>query len=325
MPSRTNKHYISVPIHHRLTESRTASSTAIEQLNQQLIDAYNKIKLTDQEIEIRNSTFQRYKQLIESNLDCRVEPFGSHHTTLFVRTSDIDITLISSSFSSISACNDTKSLANNILSKITNLINNSDMANSIIHIKKAKTPIIKCIDKISGCKLDISINQQDGIETAEFISKILEAKPYIRYMAILLKYFLKRRRLGDTSTGGLCSYAQFIMILHFLEIHPVIQQNDIEISSNLGVLFMDLFQFYGVDFPFERTKVSAGCLKYQRNESKGIYVADPIIHGNNVAAGCTMIGFVKDVFQYSYRIMNAALAQKISCKKAIIELWLRIK
>lgn len=334
-----SKHYASVPIPHLLRPTKYTASSATEQLNLQLLAVYQKISLSEREIAERQKAFEKYKSIIESHMDCKVESFGSSRTTLYVRDSDIDITVLTDTSNALFSKNifssrtrgkgpvysDAKPIANHVLTRVAKLIEASNMADGpVIHIKKAKTPILKFVDKLTGCKVDISINKVDGIQTAEYVNKILAERPQMRYFAIILKYFLKSRRLGDAATGGLCSYAQFLLILSFVQMHPLLQGGNIEIKEDLGVLFVDFFQFYGVDFPYDRTRISVKEMSYTKNDQRGIYIADPVIPGNNVSSGCSMIGFIRDVFQYSYRIMAAALSQKVCAQKSVVELWLRL-
>lgn len=318
------KRYHSVPISHMLNYSGENPPTTLEKLNIELGEVYEKVKLSDKEIEIRSKTFNKIKKIIEKECTCKVEAYGSFRTKMMVYDSDIDITVIVPQSEIANKHDDEKSHANSMLLEISRILEKSETAKGpIIHIKKARTPILKCMDRETGSKIDISVNKGDGIQAAEFILDQLALRPDMKYFLILLKHFLKRRRLSDTANGGLCAYAQFLMVLSFFQLHPLIQNENISIRKNLGVLFLDFFQFYGVDFPFEKTTISVKEQKYSPNKGSYINIEDPISADNNVAGGCTSIGIIKDLFAYSYKIMSAAISQKIDPRKSVVSLWIR--
>ncbi|KAI5151353.1 non-canonical poly(A) RNA polymerase PAPD5/7 [Enteropsectra breve] len=375
--------YKSVPLSTLLTNTSVKIADPVLKLNAEIKNIYAKIRLTDQEREAREKIFRRIKRAIEERLDCRVESFGSFRTAMQVYSSDIDITVLIKSHTSISTrrnntnygidnntnnidinnsndntnnhidntnsnnnhmdninnidynidnkvgkreeYQDSKGVANAYLSRIHDIIMEADISTGqILHIKKAKTPILKLKDKKHKINIDISINKVDGIETAAYITKILKDRPYMEYFVIILKYFLKRRGLADTLSGGICSYGQFLLILSFVQLHPLIQNGNIDVAENLGVLLIDFFQYYGIDFPFERSAICVASKSFRSQKEAPLYIEDPIVPGNNVAAGCSSLNMLREVFVYSYRIVTAAIAQKVDINRSIADLWLRL-
>lgn len=319
MPERNAKRYRSVPLDHML-EFSGAAAPPVQRLNSELLQAYERIRLSDRELDARKRAFLRYKALIEAAIDCTVEAFGSSRTQTMVHGSDIDITVLINNQS----YDDDRQLSNTHLAHIEKIIEAAGHARGrLIHIRKARTPILKLTDRRSGCRVDISINKLDGIQTAEYVAAQLEARPYLRYFVVILKYFLKRRNLSDTSTGGLCSYAQFLMILDFVQLHPLIQNGNIDVAGSIGVLFLDFFQYFGIDFPFERSTICVA-RGYAPNRDGNVCIDDPVVPGNNVACGCTSIRLIREVFHYSYKVMSAALSSKVDPRKGVVELWIRL-
>ncbi|ELA41021.1 uncharacterized protein VICG_01903 [Vittaforma corneae ATCC 50505] len=322
--------YRSILINHMLKFRGERAPTLNQKLNEELLLSYNKIKLTDTEIKTRNKVFELFKKVIEDALDCQVESHGSFRTGTMVYGSDIDITVLMNKETikkprSLSYDASYKPYSNQILAKIANIIeSNNIITGNIIHIKNARVPVLKCVDKIFNCKVDIVIDKYDSIKSANFVIKQLEERPYLKYLATLLKYFLKRRHLSEAIRGGLCSYAQFLLILNFVQLHPLIQNGNIRVEDNLGTIFMDFFQLYGLEFPFERTIISVLETRYKPNRDSQINIEDPCNQGHNVAAGCTALPMIREIFSFSYKIMAAAFAEKVATNKAIGELWLRI-
>lgn len=326
--------YKAIPVSHTLNPSPLLdlSPDPLKHLNEELLHYYRIISLCESEVESRQRVFNYYKRLFEEHLDCTVEAFGSYCTTTMVHGSDIDITVLirarrsaSGKSSSDGPLDLSREFANASLSRVDAVLTAARCARGpVMHIKKARTPIIKMTDKLTGYKIDLSVNKSDGVAAAQYIIQELATRPCLRYFVILIKCFLKRRGLSDASIGGLSAYAQFLMIQHFFQMHPLIQNGNIRVEDNLAVLFMDFFQLFGVDFPYDRSVISVKDSQYKPNNVETVCVEDPISKGNNVTGGCTCMHLVKDVFAYSYKIMAAALSQRIDPRRSLADLWLRM-
>lgn len=316
--------YRAIPLGHMLRSREDKVPTLNSRLNEELRNAYSLIRLSEEEMDSRRDVLQSFKKVLESELDCTVEPYGSFKTGLMVYESDIDITILTSE----NARQDgpaSKSVANSLLARACAVLEGSGLVSGpILHIKNARCPIIKCRDLTHKYKVDISVNKYDAMETAEFVLQQIRNRPYLRCILTLIKYFLKRRQLSETIRGGLCSYGQFLMVLNFVQLHPLIQGGNISVEDNLGTILMDFFQFYGSEFPFERAVISVADVRYRPNRDSQINIDDPVSPGHNVAWGCNALHMIREVFNYSYRIMAAAFANKVATNKAVGELWLRI-
>lgn len=324
--NQNKRQYRSMPIGHMLKIRGDTAPDLNKKLNDELLLCYNKIRLSEQEIECRNSVFETLKKVLEDALECTVESHGSFRTNMMVFDSDIDITVImNKSTGNVKDELVYKPYANQILSRIATIIEESKITTGpILHIKHARVPIVKCTDKKYGCKIDILIDRKDNVECADFVIEQVKIRPYLKYIVTLLKYFLKRRQLSEVIRGGLCSYAQFLMILNFVQLHPLIQNDNIVVEDNLGTILMDFFQFYGVEFPFERAVISVVDKRYKQNRDSQIFIEDPCNPGHNVAGGCTSLPLIREIFKFSYKIMAAAFEEKVATNRAIGELWLRL-
>jgi len=348
---KSKSRYKSIPIGHLLKNTNIRGGDAVERLNNELMDAYTRISLSEEELNARLEIYLKIKNLLEKKLSCIVQPYGSFKTSLMVSNSDIDITVLVSNsvdFSpsrmsdgggrvensqivfkspkiSLDSYEDSRPTANIHLERIHRIIRSEGISTGhILHLKKAKTPILKFMDKKYNFKIDISVNKIDGIQTADYIIQKLREYPQMRYLVILLKYFLKRRGLADAATGGLCSYAQFLLLLSFYQLHPLLQNDNLAVAENLGVLLLDFFQYYGIDFPFSRTSITVDGKSYFAQSESPVHIDDPISIGNNVAFNCSSMGVIVDIFVYSYRLMVSAIDQKIDPRKGVSTLWLNI-
>lgn len=125
------------------------------------------------------------------------------------------------------------------------------LARDIQVIARAKVPIIKFVCTLGQFHVDISINQANGLQAAQFVNRWLVKQPAIRPLVMVLKQFLQQRALSEVFTGGLGSYSVTLLVLSFLQLHPKLQRGEISASQNLGVLLMELLELYGKNFGYD--------------------------------------------------------------------------
>ena len=70
---------------------------------------------------------------------------------------------------------------------------------------------------VEGSEVDISLGSDDGVKAAEVIKGKLQEYPLAQPLTIVIKAFLKARRLTDVSTGGLGGYALVNMVIAHLQ------------------------------------------------------------------------------------------------------------
>lgn len=88
---------------------------------------------------------------------------------------------------------------------------------------QSKAPIIDRswytmqLTTVEGVEVDISLGSDDGVKAAEIIKLKLKEYPEAKPLTILLKAFLKARRLTDVSQGGLGGYSLVNMVIAHLQ------------------------------------------------------------------------------------------------------------
>jgi hypothetical protein len=83
-------------------------------------------------------------------------------------------------------------------------------------IDSARVPIVKAWEAASGIQLDVSFESAagSGLATRDAILALCDARPPLRPLVVLLKYFLLQRGLNDTYSGGVGSFALTLMAAH---------------------------------------------------------------------------------------------------------------
>jgi non-canonical poly(A) RNA polymerase PAPD5/7 len=194
----------------------------------------------------------------------------------------------------------------NVLRALANTIKSAQLADQVTIIAKAKVPIVKFVTKHGRFKVDISINQSNGVAAGRIINGFLTnlQSTALRSIIMITKTFLSQRSMNEVFTGGLGSYSIVCLAVSFLQMHPKIRRGEIDAERNLGVLVMEFFELYGCYFNYEEVGISVrdggtyfnkkerGWLDYSRRHL--LSIEDPADPGEftlyNIRMFCTYFG-----------------------------------
>ncbi|KAG9128356.1 hypothetical protein FRC07_000469 [Ceratobasidium sp. 392] len=224
-----------------------ACRNASEMLHREILAYVDYISPTEREHRTRAMIVNMITATIESRWpDALVQPFGSFETGLYLPLGDIDLVVSS----------DNIARNPNALGWIARALKDQGLANNVQIIGKAKVPIVKFVTTWGGFKVDISLNQANGVTAGKIINNFLAKLPALRPLVLIFKAFLSQRDMNEVYNGGLGSYSVVCMVLSFLQLHPKIRNAEIDPSKNLGILLIELFQYYGDYFHYENTGIS---------------------------------------------------------------------
>ncbi|KAF9916939.1 hypothetical protein BX616_002379 [Lobosporangium transversale] len=192
-------------------------------LTQELKDFVEYISPTREEHQVRKYVYLIIQQTVKRLWkDVEVVVFGSYETRLYLPSSDMDIVLLRD-----------QDFQKNDFYKLASYLRSNGVATDISVIAKARVPIIKFKESISGIAVDVSFNAVSGIDSAKAITNF-----------------------NEVFTGGLGSYTTVIMIISFLQMHPQIQARKMNPEENLGVLLIEFFELYGQCFNYAQVGLS---------------------------------------------------------------------
>lgn len=257
--------------------SDTNKYTGILKLHYEIIDFYNFIKLTKKEENIRYKVFNNVMEVINKHYpNYKGEIFGSFPQGLSLSNSDLDIFLY------FKNCPNDKKEILKILSNILRILKQSGKFRKIFLIS-AKVPIIKCLDKNSGIKIDISINRKSNYITNSYVKSIINKYPCIQYLTLLIKFYLRQRKLNDTHKGGISSIVIFNLVYAYILYAKKINKYN-ENIINLGSILIDFFEFFGYIFQYKNIEINNLCGGFFKirndNDSNLLYLNNPIDNQN---------------------------------------------
>lgn len=278
-------------------------------LTMEIKDFVNYISPSSEEIQTRNFVVNRLKKEISKFWPgTEAHVFGSCATDLYLPGSDIDMVIISQT-------GDYENRSR--LYQLSTFLRNSKLAKNIEVIASAKVPIIKFVDPKSNIHIDVSFERKNGLDAAKRIRRWLESTPGLREIVLIVKQFLRSRKLNNVHVGGLGGYATIIMCYHFLHLHPKVSTGSIDILDNLGVLLIEFFELYGRNFSYDNLIIGINpdneepryLLKSKHNAlntARGtfsIVIQDPADPFNNITRSSYNLRDLKKAFGGAYQLL----------------------
>lgn len=278
-------------------------------LTKEMKDFVNYISPSKKEIETRNNVVRQLKsQITKFWPGTEVHVFGSYATDLYLPGSDIDMVITSQ-------LGDLEQRSR--LYQLSSFLRTKKLAKNIEVIAKAKVPIIKFVDPKSNIHIDVSFERTNGIIAARKIRKWLSTTPGLRELVLIVKQFLRSRKLNNVHVGGLGGYLTIIMCYHFLKLHPRISTGSMSISDNLGSLLIEFFELFGRNFSYDDLilaiddetdlprylkKRKHPLLNTARN-SFAITIQDPSDPSNNITRSSYNLRDLKKAFGGAYQLL----------------------
>ena len=71
---------------------------------------------------------------------------------------------------------------------------------------------------LGGLKVDIGINNVDGVTAVDVINDHLDRMPALRPLVLVVKAFLAQKDLNSAAKSGLSSYALICMAISFVQV-----------------------------------------------------------------------------------------------------------
>ncbi|CAI5757899.1 unnamed protein product [Candida verbasci] len=284
-------------------------------LTMEIKDFVNYISPSSDEITLRNNVINRLKKHIGKFWPgTELQVFGSCATDLYLPGSDIDMVVISKT-------GDYEERSR--LYQLSTFLRAKNLAKNVEVIAHAKVPIIKFIDPESNFHIDVSFERTNGLDAAKRIRRWLDSTPGLRELVLVIKQFLRSRKLNNVHVGGLGGYATIIMCYHFMRLHPKISTNSIDPLENLGALLIEFFELYGRNFAYDNliialepkteapmyyTKGSHPVLVTCKN-TFSIVIQDPADPRNNITRSSYNLRDLKKAFGGAYQLLVAKCYQ----------------
>ncbi|KAI9794138.1 MAG: hypothetical protein M1833_000450 [Piccolia ochrophora] len=261
-----------------------------KKLSGDMRELYDRLLPSPESEERRARFVQKLEKLLnerwpENKIQVRV--FGSSGNLLCTSDSDVDICITTTLKELEKTCTLASVLADHGMERV-------------ICVPWAKVPIVKFWDPELQLACDMNVNNTLALENTRMIKTYIEIDERVRPLAMIIKYWTKRRILNDAALGGtLSSYTWICLILNFLQtrnppVLPCLHQrphqkraaaegvetsfaDDIEAlkgfgrknEQSLGELLFHFFRYYGHEVDYNKDVISVRRGKLISKEEKG--------------------------------------------------------
>lgn len=225
-------------------------------LHKEICDFYDFVKPQDFEEAMRQDLLERTRDAIRRyDRECDVQCFGSFAAGLYLPDADMDVVVLSQTYLNTGIAIVGRSY--NQLSKIAGWLVKEGLAhyNSIEIIAKAKVPLVKFVDRLTGIRVDMSFENLTGIQAVSTFATWRVQYPAMPIIATLIKQFLLMRELNEVVSGGIGGLTVTCLVTSLLQNMPRVQTGAFVPEQNLGELLLEFLDLYGNQFDVGRTAI----------------------------------------------------------------------
>lgn len=299
-----------------LDSTRRYSGDPTVRLHQELVDFVNWMGPTEQERVARFQCIERVQAVVSAIWpESEVLAYGSIRTQYYVPSSDIDLVVMIPE-------EEMGSAKKPPLRRLATLLKQAGVPeeSSLEVIAKARVPIIKFKDAVTGYPVDISFNTTSGTESGDIISKYSIQYPALRPLTLFLKHFLEMRGLNEVYTGGIGSYTVTCLVLSFLQMHPLAQAGLIRPHENLGVMLLEMLELYGRHFNYDQVGIAVNPAEpgeyYYDKTDRGwlidsrpgsLSIEDPQNRENDISKGSFSFHMVRQAFEHGFNALISTM------------------
>jgi non-canonical poly(A) RNA polymerase PAPD5/7 len=222
-------------------------------LHKEICDFYAFVRPRDFENNLRHDLVTRVSHFLSRNYhSCEVRYFGSFAAGLYLPNADMDLVVLSDSFVRYHepGLPVQGGQLKKFLFKFARALETARVARrgSTLAIWKAKVPIVKYVDDLTGLRVDISFENDTGPTANKTYQTWKASFPAMPVIVTLVKQFLMMRGSNEVHTGGLGGFSVTCLVVSLLQHMPQLQSGNMDPMQNLGEILMNFFDFYGNKF-----------------------------------------------------------------------------
>lgn len=288
-------------------------------LHKEIMDFYHYVKPRDFEQFLRVKLVENLRSKIKNHFakDADVLAFGSFPAGLYLPTADMDLVCVSDSF-----MNRGHAVlgSSKVLFNFKKFVYDQRLAldDKIECVPKAKVPLVKYVDKITGLKVDISFENETGLIANKTFQEWKTTFPAMPIIVSLIKHLLAMRGLNEPVNGGIGGFSVICLVVSLLQNMPQVQSRTMIPEHNLGEILMEFFDLYGNQFNIETTAISLNPpgyiskahanVPYKRNNPYKFMIIDPNRSSNDISGGASNSGAIVNLFSECYKNLQSRLA-----------------
>jgi len=287
------------------------------------VDFYNFVKPYQHEEIIRRDLIARVQQSINASKltnakGLKIECFGSFAAGLYLPMADMDLVAISTHFQR----NRTRSFcqSKNQMYALKRHLESTGIAHpdGVVVIWKAKVPIIKYTDKLTGIHVDISFENDSGLIANKTFQEWKQQYPAMPAIVVLIKQMLAMRGLNEVFHGGIGGFTTISLVVSMMQLMPEVQTMNVTPGLYYGDLLLNFLELYGKKFDVRATGISLHPPGYfdkvrnpnmcKRQNPCTLTIIDPNNSSNDISGGSRKIEDVLGCFHRAHAELQRRLA-----------------
>ncbi|RFU24261.1 hypothetical protein B7463_g12075, partial [Scytalidium lignicola] len=287
-------------------------------LHKEIMDFYHYVKPRKFEETVRAKLVEDLRAKVKNWMgSADILPFGSFPASLYLPTSDMDLVCVSQSY--MDGRQAQIGLTRNGLRQFERFLLNKDLAikGSTDIIAKAKVPLVKYIDRITGLKVDISFENDTGLIANETFKAWKARFPALPILVTLIKHLLAMRGLNEPVNGGIGGFSVTCLVVSLLQHMPQVQSGNMVPEYHLGEILMEFLELYGKQFDFTTTAIKLNPPSYVTKDiHNGIYkqatidrisIIDPNNPQNDISGGSSNTQKIRKCFSDAYNALQSTM------------------
>ncbi|KAL3424418.1 poly(A) RNA polymerase cid14 [Phlyctema vagabunda] len=294
-------------------------------LHKEIMDFYHHVKPREFEQAIRTKVVDDLRAKVrEEFYGAEIQCFGSFMAGLYLPTADMDLVCLSRSFLQ----GRHGQLADrSALYKFKAFLDRSNlvMPGSVELIPKAKVPLVKYVDRVTGLKIDISFENDTGVIANKTFQDWKTEFPSMPILVTVIKHFLAMRGLNEPVNGGIGGFSVTCLVVSLLQHMPQVQSRNMIPEHHLGEVLMEFFDLYGNLFNYQTTAIQMNPPALIRRESNtgAIYrntnqvkfsIIDPNRSSNDIAGGSSNAAVIIKEFSKAFQLLQARMGHLQNAK-----------
>ncbi|PIA49787.1 hypothetical protein AQUCO_01300489v1 [Aquilegia coerulea] len=190
--------------HKRVVDCRSD----IDRMNAPFLAIYESLVPTEEEKSKQKQLLTSLEKLVNKEWPtAQLYLYGSCANSFGVSKSDIDVCL---------ALEEPDINKSEILLKLADILQADNLEN-VQALTRARVPIVKLMDPVTGISCDICINNVLAVVNTKLLHDYAQIDDRLRQLAFIVKHWAKSRGVNVTYQGTLSSYAYVLMCIHFLQ------------------------------------------------------------------------------------------------------------
>lgn len=299
-------------------EDHSSSAKMGYWLHREIIDFYEYVKPRAFEKRIREEVLDEINRFVRNTFrDAGVYPFGSFPSGLYLPTGDMDMVMCSDQFKkNYRAKYDTR----RTMYRLSDALKQQRLAfqNEVEIIAFAKVPLVKWVDSRTGLKIDVSFENDTGLQAIKTFHAWKEQFPVMPVLVTLIKHFLCMRGLNEPVNGGIGGFTVTCLVTSMLQLMPQVQSGSMDPNHRVGDLLMEFFDLYGNRFNYRTTAICLNPPKYLPKHKISTFayknydrfsIIDPNNSENDIAGGSSNTPTIVALFKQAHELLRQRMVQ----------------